>query len=124
MVKGAIAPGVEEVSLADFPSTSNCGDLTPAVVVDPGVLGGVVVRPTLVTDAVEVSTRSFSQIADLNWTVYDIAGKLVFTQDYAHFGFYSQIKLNMGSWAAGAYFLQVEANGKRVTERLMKVSAN
>jgi hypothetical protein len=124
MVKGAIAPGVDEVSLVDFPSIANCGDLTPSAVVDPGVLGGLVVAPTLVTGEVEVSTKSISQIEDLQVRVFDTAGKLVFEQLYPNFGFYSQIKLGMSGWGAGMYFIHAEAGGQRVTEKLMKMNAN
>jgi hypothetical protein len=124
MVKGAIASGIDEVPLVDFPSTANCGDLTPAAVVDPGVLGGLVVRPTIVTGEVEVRTKSFSQVEDLQVRVFDAGGKLVFEQLYLHFGFYSQIKLDMSDWGAGIYFIHAMAGGQRVTEKLVKINSN
>ncbi len=127
VVTGAIAPGITSVPLADFHNTVNCGDLTPAGEADPGVLGGLEVRPTIVTDEVEILTKSFILYDDLKVTIYDLSGKPVYHRELAHFGFYTftpQIKVDMSHWSAGMYFIRVEAGGGRFTEKLLKVSAD
>ena len=123
LVKGAIAPGVSEVAVSEFPNTANCGDLSPSVVLDPGVLGGIIVRPTLTKGLVEVRTNS-GQLADLKLTVFDAAGRLVFKADYPDFGFYAKAEVDMASWLGGVYFLHLEALGERFTEKIVKVGSD
>lgn len=123
LVKGAIAPGVSEVAVSEFQNTANCGDLSPSAVVDPGVLGGIVVRPTLTKGLVEVRTTS-GQLADLKLTVFDAAGRLVFKADYPDFGFYAKAEVDMASWGSGVYFLHLEASGERFTEKIVKVGSD
>ncbi len=122
MVQGAIAPGVTAVALADFPNTANCGDLSPSVVVDPGVLGGIIVRPTITNGLVEIRTNS-GQLADLKLTVFDATGRLVFRAAYPKFGAYSNAEVDMTNWSSGVYFLHFEAAGARLSQKLVKVGS-
>lgn len=122
-VVGAIAPGVSEVALVDFPNTANCGNLSPTSTVDPGPLGGIFVRPTLAKDFVEIKTLSL-QAADLEVAVYDATGRLVQEMDVPDFGFYSDVNLDMKNWANGVYFLRLKIGGEISTQRVLKTGGD
>ena len=123
IVKGAIAPGVTEVALAEFPNTVNCGDLSPSEVVEPGLLDGLIIRPTLTSNWVEFRTKS-SQVADLKLTVFDAAGRLVLRADYPDFGFYTNAILDLKNWSNGIYFLHFEVLGGRFTQKVLKAGSD
>lgn len=123
VVKGAIAPGVTEVAVSEFQNVANCGDLSPSKVVEPGVLSGLTVRPTLTSNFVEIRTSS-AQLADLKLAVFDAVGRLVFRAGYPGFGFYTPAKVDLKDWSDGVYFLHFEAGGERFTQKVMKASGH
>lgn len=118
MVTGAIKPGVNSVRLSEFPDLANCGNLTPTLI------GGLVVRPTLVSNEVEISTTSLFKPEDLKLKVFDVAGRVVFQSNHPDFGSDSAAKVNMKDWSAGAYFLHLEIAGKKIAVKLMKAGAD
>lgn len=122
-VKGAIAPGVTEVAVSVFQNVANCGDLSPSEVVEPGVLSGLMMRPTLTSNFVEIRTSSTQQ-ADLKLAVFDAVGRLVFRAGYPGFGFYTPAKVDLKDWSDGVYFLHFEAGGERFTQKVMKASGD
>lgn len=118
-VQGAIAPGITEVAVEDFPNAANCGDLSPSAVVTPSALGGIVVRPTLAQNSLEVSTTS-NKIADLKLTVFDAIGRKVCEANYPGFSANSKVEVDLTNWSNGVYFLHMETNGAGFTQKIVK----
>lgn len=123
MVQGAIAPGITEVALADFPNTTQCGDLTPVAVFVPDQKDRLIVVPTLATARVIVKANQtfWGQPTGLKLVVYDAAGRLVFTQNYPDFDYYTPALVDTKGWNSGVYMLRLSAGKVNVVVRLMKV---
>ncbi|MCF8246472.1 MAG: T9SS type A sorting domain-containing protein [Saprospiraceae bacterium] len=123
LVKGAIAPGVSEVSLDDFPNIANCGDLTSVGVFSPDEKDRLIVMPTLATGIVTVKANQtfWAQPTELKLVVYDAAGRLVFAQNYPDFGYYTPAKVDIKLWGSGVYILHLTAGKIDTVVRLVKV---
>lgn len=123
LVKGAIAPGVSEISLDDFPHTASCGDLTSVGVFSPDAKDRLIVVPTLATDIVTVKANQtfWAQPTELKLIIYDAAGRLVFAQNYLDFGYYTPAKVDIKLWGSGVYILHLTAGKINTVARLVKV---
>jgi hypothetical protein len=120
-VTGDIAPGISSLPLSEFPKIANCGDLLPAEELYPGVLDGIVVRPTLATESVQVKTTSPFQ-ADMRLSVYDTTGRLLLRSDYPAFNFYSNVFVDLAEFSEGVYFLHAEVEGEQKAFKVLKVN--
>ncbi|NUO01601.1 MAG: T9SS type A sorting domain-containing protein [Saprospiraceae bacterium] len=117
-VIGPIAPGVSRVSLAEFVSEANCGNLTGG-----NGLGFLLkVNPTLTSGDVNIST-SLEVAVPIQVTVFDAAGRLVHQAKESAFTENKPIVLDMEAWAAGMYFVRMDLLGQRKTVKVVKVGA-
>lgn len=125
MVSGAIAPGISEVALSAFANTANCGKLTAVGEEIPLSPPPFTVRPTLVSDEVEIIGQTDDYLANyLEIALFDSAGKLVFEAKYPGFGcfgFYYQAVVDMRPYSQGLYFLRLQIGQMVKTEKLVKM---
>lgn len=114
-VSGAIAPGIQELPLADFPSLANCGNLTNTE--EPAGGFSLSVQPALARQLVSISTTSTSR-ADLKLSVFDPTGRRVFQAVEKGFSAAATLQVDVQGWSAGFYFFKVALAGQ---ERVFKV---
>jgi len=116
-VTGPIAPGVSQVSLAEFVSKANCGNLNGGN--GPGF--PLHVNPTLTSDVVNITTELPAPVP-IRVTVFDAAGRLVSQNKENQFDQNKTIVLDTQTWAAGVYFVRMELLNQRKTVKVVKVS--
>jgi hypothetical protein len=115
-VIGPIAPGVSKVSLAEFASTANCGNLNGG----NGLDFLLKVNPTLTSHEVNITTELSSPLP-IQVMVFDAAGRLVHQTKEPAFDEHKTIVLDMEAWAAGVYFVRMNLLGRRKTVKVVKV---
>lgn len=115
-VSGPIAPGLSEVSFAEFASKANCGNLTGGNSPD----FPLVIKPTLTSNEVNITTELPSPVP-IQLAVFDAAGRLVYQAKESAFDLDKTIILNMEAWPTGVYFVRLKLLGRRKTVKVVKV---
>ncbi|MBN9483320.1 MAG: hypothetical protein BGO70_12635 [Bacteroidetes bacterium 43-93] len=75
--------------------------------------------PNPTNGQVTVQFRSASELKNLDITVTNITGQQVYHQSYSHNGGTFSQRLDLSGAAKGVYFVELKADGERVTQKLV-----
>lgn len=121
-VKGAIAPGINKLSLEEFGKVANCGNLNG---VGPGISGNELstlfqVFPSPVSETLTLKPANDTLVFSLDLEVFDALGRLVHREREAPFGNGANLRIMVSNWSNGVYFFRVTAWDRRHTFKVVK----
>lgn len=109
-INGPVAPGINRIRIADFPTLNDCGGIGSRISV-------IDVYPTL-TDG-EIRVTSTADIENISISVYDMLGRRVYKPADVIIHAAMPIVIPGSHFAAGCYAIVVEAQGVRRVFRVV-----
>ena len=119
MVLGQLTPNITQVPLSGFEDLMDCGDMTVTSTNEPTFDPQIIVAPTLANNEVNIKTTSPNYF-ELNLSVYDASGKLVYKQGIKDFNVNTEINVETNNWSNGIYFFCLNKEGKLETVKIIK----
>lgn len=120
-VIGQITPNISQVSLADFTSIVECGEMVVTPTNDPFLEGAIQITPTLTNDFVEIRS-SLSHLGKITLTVFDMSGILIFVGKHIDFNGQKSLSVDMNSWSNGVYIFKLNTANKAKVVKVVKQS--
>ncbi|MEZ4930590.1 MAG: T9SS type A sorting domain-containing protein [Saprospiraceae bacterium] len=118
-VIGQITPNISQVSLADFTSIVECGEMVVTPTNDPFLEGAIQITPTLANDFVEIRS-SLSHLGKITLTVFDLSGRLIFVGKHIDFNGQKSLSVDMNSWSNGVYIFKLNTANKAKVVKVVK----
>ena len=82
-------------------------------------LNGFGVYPNPSTGIFHVNFNTTTKMEELQIRVTNLTGQEIYKQSYSHNGGMFDTELNLGSQASGVYFVELQANGQRLLQKLV-----